>query len=47
MAQKKEKNLTFKWFDINDPDTLIKPRQIFEKLKNNDNTIKHIILKEL
>ena len=41
------KNLTFKWFDINDSDTLIKPRQIFEKLKNNDNTIKHIILKEL
>lgn len=41
------KNLIFKWFDIYDSDTLIKPRQIFEELKNNDNTIKHIILKEI
>ena len=41
------KNLIFKWFDIDDSDTLIKPRQIFEKLKNNDNNIKHIILKEI
>lgn len=41
------KNLIFKWFDIDNSDTLIKPRQIFEKLKNNDNNIKHIILKEI
>lgn len=43
----KGKNLTFKWFDINDTDTLIKPRQIFDELKNNDDTIKHIVLKEI
>ena len=41
------KNLIFKWFDIDNSDTLIKPRQIFEKLKNNDNNIKHIVLKEI
>ena len=41
------KNLTFKWFDINNSDALIKPRQIFEELKNNDDKIKHIILKEI
>lgn len=41
------KNFIFKWFDIDNSDTLIKPRQIFEKLKNNDNNIKHIILKEI
>ena len=41
------KNFIFKWFDIDNSDTLIKPRQIFEKLKNNDNNIKHIVLKEI
>ncbi len=41
------KDLIFKWFNLDDTKTIIKPREIFEELKKVDGNIKHIILKEI
>lgn len=40
------KGLVFRWFDI-DTDAIVKPKIILDELKKGDNSLRHIILKEI